>query len=961
MKYQNNEAQLGGRRPRVMSTFGRRLAVVMAVVVTFAGLAASTTSVLSSSAAGAATSPVTATPCAVSGYACTVTLPCPTQIGTAPTDCPSTPTIEAEAVTDLTNGEYVKVTATGFPSTASDDSTGTVQGLTLALCAASDADASDPNCLYGYYQGSQTPYTAATTPILPNTTTDNKTVATYPVFFDPNADDNAPLPSRDFYGNASTSGSLFCDNTANPCVLIASWQQDPSSSTNPTGVNPSNSVAIPLSYADQSNGCPSSDPQLFTASSYSLDQFIPTSLAATCASSKGVVALNTATNNLNVAQDIAGGSATIGFIDNPGDPAERAALGNASYNYIPIAVSATAEGFLGSIKNGLEIYPVANYNLTPNLVAGLLTGAYSGPESGDNLVSVINPDGSQGTPSLQGGSISANALCRELTYQVANQSGTGTSWATCPANTPLQSQVCSLGIVTGACNLSYQQQSFAQAFSAVNLLNPDLAGLVTQTTPVTDLTTIAQGPAQFGLANPSVSSGSSYQATSWICQAPNVAFPVSYNVLAGGNPKAPPITVHTSVVDDNLASTTLTTAPTGSSVWPPPSTPIPITNIAIGNGPLVTAEGTWTSGEKVSIQGFGASTLGGLPDGTYTIAQGGSGQFSLGSSVTTTGTFPTSVQGYATDASAPAWLIPTCKGTSSLPALASNTTFYSPTEDPASQVKAIRNLVNNGGVVPQAGPGGQPVASFGLMDSSQAAFYGLNDASLQNPAGQFVPPTSGANGSIEAAVSNAQAVTACSASDTDCPLGTYKINYAADTNPAAYVMPDITYAVVPAAAQTPAVASAITNLLTNLVTYSHSGQLPNGYAPLPTSMYTAALSEIGKDVAVQPAASTSTSSSSSTTSSSSSDFSSSDLAFTSTGLDSGLDTSSLPLTGSTTSTPAASSSGSGAAAVATPSYPAEMVAASGSRMLLPGALAALILCLIVGPALLLLSRRRGGV
>ena len=44
-----------------------------------------------------------------------------------------------------------------------------------------------------------------------------------------------------------------------------------------------------------------------------------------------------------------------------------------------------------------------------------------------------------------------------------------------------------------------------------------------------------------------------------------------------------------------------------------------------------------------------------------------------------------------------------------------------------------------------------PPAAFGVMDSSEAAFYGLNNASVQNADGTFVAPT---RASLEAAEQN---------------------------------------------------------------------------------------------------------------------------------------------------------------------------------------------------------------
>jgi hypothetical protein len=62
----------------------------------------------------------------------------------------------------------------------------------------------------------------------------------------------------------------------------------------------------------------------------------------------------------------------------------------------------------------------------------------------------------------------------------------------------------------------------------------------------------------------------------------------------------------------------------------------------------------------------------------------------------------------------------------------------------------------------------------------------------------------------------------------------------------------VTYAVVDKTPQPPAAATTLKNLLTNLVSFSHTGSLPFGYAPLPTAMYQAAISEINSAVVAQP-------------------------------------------------------------------------------------------------------------
>jgi hypothetical protein len=200
-----------------------------------------------------------------------------------------------------------------------------------------------------------------------------------------------------------------------------------------------------------------------------------------------------------------------------------------------------------------------------------------------------------------------------------------------------------------------------------------------------------------------------------------------------------------------------------------------------------------------------------------------------------------------TQPNGPPWVFPTCQGYSTFPALASGDTDYSESQNPSFQAKSIRSYAYSGNELPVISP--TPLAGFGVMDSSEADYNGLNSASLQNADGNFVSPTPQ---SIDAALANASP---CAAGQSDCPAGTYAINYSSASSADAYSIPDITYAVVSTKPQEAGQATAIKNLLTNLVTYSHSSVLPAGYAPLPDGLYQAALGEISQDIVAKPGSS----------------------------------------------------------------------------------------------------------
>ena len=94
----------------------------------------------------------------------------------------------------------------------------------------------------------------------------------------------------------------------------------------------------------------------------------------------------------------------------------------------------------------------------------------------------------------------------------------------------------------------------ADTYDAFDYLNP--------------VPTDVQGPQSFGTFFSSVATGASYQVTNWACSAPNVPFTVTVPLKVKGNP----VPTHVQVLDNNTASTTMTT-PVAGEVWPPVGDP----------------------------------------------------------------------------------------------------------------------------------------------------------------------------------------------------------------------------------------------------------------------------------------------------------------------------------------------------------------------------------------------------
>jgi hypothetical protein len=187
-----------------------------------------------------------------------------------------------------------------------------------------------------------------------------------------------------------------------------------------------------------------------------------------------------------------------------------------------------------------------------------------------------------------------------------------------------------------------------------------------------------------------------------------------------------------------------------------------------------------------------------------------------------------------------------CKTLSTLPGdFAGNTSTVNDVYDPSSSPITAAHVVD--AAVPKYG--GTGGFAFTAMDSSEADFFGLLPASLQNAAGAFVGPSAQ---SIDAALNDA----------IKNPDGTVLPNLDDTGDAGAYPLPMVTYALVSTSAQETAdEATQLKDLLTNLVTYSYNGgsstvPMPSGYVPLPQSLYNQALTDIASDI-VSPGGSTS--------------------------------------------------------------------------------------------------------
>ena len=150
-------------------------------------------------------------------------------------------------------------------------------------------------------------------------------------------------------------------------------------------------MLVPLDFSPGASACPTTAPLMFSDSSFTVEHLIPALVQATCSGNNGVVDLNTATNTASEISDLATGNTPVAFTDDPWDAQLNGPLtsGSTTFAYIPVALSATVVSFLGGAPDEAQsgiVFPLAQYAMTPNMVAGVLTTAYEGGGTVDNLV-----------------------------------------------------------------------------------------------------------------------------------------------------------------------------------------------------------------------------------------------------------------------------------------------------------------------------------------------------------------------------------------------------------------------------------------------------------------------------------------------------------------------------------------------------------------------------------------------
>ena len=294
----------------------------------------------------------------------------------SPSQCTSScPSVDVGPTEDLADDAFVYVSMSNFP--AGD-------WVAIDFCPASQSGSSDPICAYSPAGFEGITFVPAKVKLLAN----GSSQLSYQVTSDLPNQGNQAIPGEDVEENDRTA-PIYCDNTTDPCDLqITDMGQATDGGVPPfpaiTGVN---TIVVPLTFQTGSAGCPGTDPIINTEGSFSIEQFLPAAVAATCQNpSNGVIGLNISTDSESAVTDFSQGTVSLAFTDDPNDPAEQSALQGQQYMFIPVAASASVVSFLSATSSNAHASPESTYDLTPNMVAGMLTAAYGGAFGSDVLV-----------------------------------------------------------------------------------------------------------------------------------------------------------------------------------------------------------------------------------------------------------------------------------------------------------------------------------------------------------------------------------------------------------------------------------------------------------------------------------------------------------------------------------------------------------------------------------------------
>ncbi|MGO9341981.1 MAG: hypothetical protein ACLP6E_05615 [Acidimicrobiales bacterium] len=301
----------------------------------------------------------TAAPPCPTGYSC-VTIPCST--GTCPT-------VEAGPTSDLgTNpAQYAFIDLYDFPAGDSPE---------IALCAdTAPLSQSAPLCSEG------------PAPVYAPIFSDGTGFISYQVIEDESGPGQTPI-SGEILGDDAQKGTFYCDNGPDLCSLVVFDANLDDSSTPDT----SNTALMPVTYAASTGGCPGAA-LVNTESDFGIEGLIGAANQSGCTGSKKAIAFNAALDSESAVSALGAGQVQIAFTDDPEALDEQQILGGSKspYALIPVAASADVLGFAANIQgfppDNHTLYPQVNFELTPNMVAGMIADplVYDGVGNADLL------------------------------------------------------------------------------------------------------------------------------------------------------------------------------------------------------------------------------------------------------------------------------------------------------------------------------------------------------------------------------------------------------------------------------------------------------------------------------------------------------------------------------------------------------------------------------------------------
>jgi hypothetical protein len=308
------------------------------------------------------TTAVTAAPPCPSDYTC-VTIPCSSS---------ACPTVEAGPTANLGTdpAQYVFIRLYQFPAGDTPE---------IALCANTVPLATAPPMC----ENAGSPLTA---PIF----ADGSGFVSQQVPEDASGPGQTPLPSVQL-GNDANKGSFYCDDGPDLCAVVVFDSALNNSQTPDSG----NTAVIPVSYEASDNGCKGAT-LVNTESEFGIEGLLSDADRSGCTGSHPALAFNTALDSSSAVNAVTSGTVQIAFTDDPESPDAQTAIKEAGghYAYIPVAASADVVGFDATMQPNIPedwtIFPQTTFDLTPNMVAGMLfdNSTYGGVTAADALTGV---------------------------------------------------------------------------------------------------------------------------------------------------------------------------------------------------------------------------------------------------------------------------------------------------------------------------------------------------------------------------------------------------------------------------------------------------------------------------------------------------------------------------------------------------------------------------------------------